>query len=329
MTPSEHVDQEIVEAGQRIQALLDRTGEVIVGQRPLLQKMILGLLCEGHVLVEGMPGLAKSLMVQSLARSLNAEFLRIQFTPDLLPADLTGTEVFDPKEQVFSIKKGPIFANLVLADEINRAPPKVQSALLEAMQERQVSLGGRTLPLPEPFMVLATQNPIEHEGTYPLPEAQVDRFLLKVQVPYPSREEEMEITSRMASTGKDLSLEPVMDAEEVLSLRSRVNEIYADEKIQRYAVDLVFATREPAACGLADLAPLIQYGASPRASIALILVARAQALLEGRSYVIPKDIKEVGLDVLRHRVIPSFEAEAEEVTSAAIVTRILESIEVP
>jgi MoxR-like ATPase len=306
-----------------VDKLLDRVGQVIVGQRPLLERLVIGLLCEGHVLVEGVPGLAKSLMVQTLAQSLSASFTRLQFTPDLLPADLTGTQVFHPKTGEFSLRKGPLFANIILADEINRAPPKVQSALLEAMQERQVTIGGETLDLPKPFLVLATQNPIEHEGTYPLPEAQVDRFFLKVEVPYPSKDEEMEIVDRMAFTQKDLSVEPVMAVEEVFGLRRKVNEVFVDEKVKRYAVDLVGASRSP------KLKELIRYGASPRASIALILAARAEALLRGRNYVTPRDVKSVGPDVLRHRLALTFEAEARELDAAAVVERLFDLVEVP
>ena len=322
-------EEEARRRSQRIQALLDEAARVIVGQRRVLEGLVAGLLCEGHVLLEGVPGLGKSLMVRTLARTLDLSFNRIQFTPDLLPADLTGTQVFHPGKGTFSVKQGPLFAQVVLADEINRAPPKVQSALLEAMQERQVTLGDRTLPLPDPFLVLATQNPIEHEGTYPLPEAQVDRFLLKLRVEYPDREDELDIVNRMARTGADLSVEPVLDAAEVRVLREGINGIYADEKIRSYAVDLVRATRDPAAAGVPELEGMIRYGASPRAAIALVLTARAAALMDGRTFVLPKDVKGMAPHVLRHRVLPSFEAEAEGIDAEEIVGKVLEAVEVP
>ncbi len=302
---------------------------VIVGQKALLDGLLMGLLADGHVLLEGVPGLAKSLAVQSLAEALGGTFRRIQFTPDLLPSDLVGTQVYDMKTGDWEVRQGPIFGNFVLADEINRAPAKVQSALLEGMQERQVSLAGETRPLPSPFLVLATQNPIEHEGTYPLPEAQVDRFMLKVVVDYPSKDEEKRIVSRMASTGKKPAVKQVASPEQVLSARALLDDVYVDEKVLSYLVDLVHATRRPKEADLPDLAPLILYGASPRASIALAQVARARAFLEGRGYVTPHDVKTVGMDVLRHRVIVSYEAEAEGLTSVDVVQRVFDTVPVP
>jgi MoxR-like ATPase len=284
-------------------------------------------LADGHLLLEGVPGLAKTLSIKSLAATLRVAFSRIQFTPDLLPADLTGTLIYSPKDGTFTTKKGPVFTNILMADEINRAPAKVQSALLEAMQERQVTLGDATHPLPRPFMVLATQNPIEQEGTYPLPEAQVDRFMLKVQVEYPSKDEELMILEQ-AGLGEPALPQPVLDAEGILRLRSLCRGIYVDEKVKRYIVDIVFASRDPATYGL-DLAPLIAYGASPRATIYLAQAAQAHALLRGRGYVTPDDVKAIGLDVLRHRIIVTFEAEAEDVGAAMVAQRILDSVEVP
>ena len=312
-----------------IEALRQRTATVIVGQDELVERLLVGILCGGHILLEGLPGLAKSLAVQTVARCLDAEFRRIQFTPDLLPADLIGTRVFLRETGEFTVRRGPVFANVILADEINRAPAKVQSALLEAMQERQVTIGERSIPLPDPFLVFATQNPIELEGTYPLPEAQADRFLLKVRVPYPDRDEELAIVNRMARAEPDLDVEPVASLDDVRAARSGLDGIYVDEKIKNYAVSVVRATRRPAAIGLDELAPLIEYGASPRATIALVLAGKALALLDGRDYVTPRDIRRIGADVLRHRVIVSFEAEAEGVTSDEVVARVFESVEVP
>ncbi len=313
-------------------ALVERlTGELhkrIVGQEAMIERLLIGLLTGGHVLVEGVPGLAKTLTVRSLAEALDATFERIQFTPDLLPADILGTLIFDQRTGEFSTRRGPIFANIVLADEINRAPPKVQSALLEAMQELQVTLGGETHPLPQPFLVLATQNPIEQEGTYPLPEAQVDRFMLKVRVGYPDRLEEKEILRRMA--GQPLpEIVPVGTPADVFAARAAIQDVYLDDKIEDYIIALVHATRDPAAHDLSDMAPLIEYGASPRATIYLAVCARAHAFLRGRGFVLPEDVKAIGPDVLRHRVITSFEADAEEVTSDDIVGRIFGSVEVP
>ncbi|MEX0907201.1 MAG: MoxR family ATPase [Gemmatimonadota bacterium] len=310
---------------QRIRGELHRR---VVGQDLMIDRLLIGLLTGGHVLLEGVPGLAKTLTVRSLAEAMDATFERIQFTPDLLPADVVGTMIYNQRTGDFSARHGPIFANIVLADEINRAPPKVQSALLEAMQEHQVTLGGETFPLPKPFLVLATQNPIEQEGTYPLPEAQVDRFMLKLRVGYPQKSEEKEIMRRMA--GRDpVPLQRVATAAQVLSARADIYSVYMDEKIEDYIVSIVHATREPAEYGLADTAPLIQYGASPRASIYLALCSRAHAYLQGRGYVLPDDVKAMGPDVLRHRIITSFEAEAEEVTPDEIVARVFAAVEVP
>jgi MoxR-like ATPase len=300
----------------------------VVGQEAMIDRLLVGLLTGGHVLLEGVPGLAKTLTVRSLAESINATFERIQFTPDLLPADVVGTMIYNQRTGEFSARRGPIFANILLADEINRAPPKVQSALLEAMQEHQVTLGGETHILPKPFLVLATQNPIEQEGTYPLPEAQVDRFMLKLRVGYPDRVEEKEIMRRMS--GRDpVPLQRIATTEQILAARQEIMSVYMDEKIEDYIVSIVHATREPAQYGIANVAPLIQYGASPRASIYLALCARAHAYLTGRGYVLPDDVKSVGPDVLRHRIITSFEAEAEEVTSDDIVERVFAAVEVP
>jgi MoxR-like ATPase len=311
-----------------LQDLLVEVNKIIVGQERLIERLIIALLADGHILLEGVPGLAKTLAIKTLAQSVQAQFQRIQFTPDLLPADLVGTEIYNPRTNEFTSHKGPIFANFILADEINRAPAKVQSALLEAMQERQVTIGDETYLLEEPFLVLATQNPIEQEGTYPLPEAQVDRFMLKVVVDYPTRAEERLIMDRM--TGLQLpEVQPVITPAELLQAREVVKQIYVDEKIKEYVLDLVFATRQPSANGLSGLQNLIAFGASPRATIYLILAARAHAFIKGRGFVTPEDIKQVAPDVLRHRVVISYEAEAEEITSAAIVQRILDQIEVP
>lgn len=300
----------------------------IVGQDMMIERLLIGLLTGGHVLLEGVPGLAKTLTVRSLAETIDSSFQRIQFTPDLLPADVVGTMVYTQSTGEFSAKLGPIFAHLVLADEINRAPPKVQSALLEAMQEQQVTIGGETFELPEPFLVLATQNPIEQEGTYPLPEAQVDRFMMKLRVDYPDREDEKEILQRMAGR-EPVTLDVTATPDQIHAARDEIAEVYLDEKISDYIVDLVQATRDPAAYGIRRLAPLIEFGASPRASIFLATCARAHAYLRGRDYVLPDDIKSIGLDVLRHRIITSFEAEAEEISTDDIITRIFEAVDVP
>jgi MoxR-like ATPase len=308
--------------------LMNEVGKVIVGQQYMVERILVGLLTGGHVLLEGVPGLAKTLTVRTLCDAIHAKFARIQFTPDLLPADLVGTVVYNQPKGEFTSKLGPIFANLVLADEINRAPAKVQSALLEAMQERQVTIGDRTYPLPDPFIVMATQNPIEQEGTYPLPEAQIDRFMLMVKVGYPTREEERKIMDRMTQP-EALKVEPVVTPAELVDARNVVRQVYVDEKVKEYIVDVVFATREPAKHGLKDLAPLVEYGASPRASIALNLAARAHAFLRHRGYVTPEDVKAIGPDVLRHRLVLTYEADAEEVTSEQIVKRVFEVVEVP
>ena len=314
---------------QFVQPLLNAVGHVVVGQRRMVERLLIGLLAGGHVLLEGVPGLAKTLTVSTLAAAVRASFQRIQFTPDLLPADLVGTLVYNQAESRFAVKKGPVFANVILADEINRAPAKVQSALLEAMQERQVTIGDTTYGLPRPFLVLATQNPIEQEGTYPLPEAQVDRFMLKVVVAYPSREEELAIMRRMARTEAAAPLAPVVGPEEILAARAVLDELYVDERVEGYVVDLVLATREPQRYGLRGLDGLVAFGASPRASIHLNLAARAHAFLDGRAYVTPEDVRALALDVLRHRVTVTYEAEAEEVTPEQIVGRVLEKVEVP
>jgi MoxR-like ATPase len=311
-----------------VDRLLNEVGKVIVGQQYMVERILVGLLTGGHVLLEGVPGLAKTLTVRTLCDAIHAKFARIQFTPDLLPADLVGTVVYNQQRGEFTSKLGPVFANLVLADEINRAPAKVQSALLEAMQERQVTIGEKTYPLPDPFVVMATQNPIEQEGTYPLPEAQIDRFMLMVNVTYPSRDEERKIMDRMTQPEASRS-EPVVTPVELVEARKIVKQVYVDEKVKDYIVDVVFATREPAKHGLKDLAPLIEFGASPRASIALNLAARAHAFLRHRGYVTPEDVKAVGPDVLRHRLVLTYEADAEEVTSEQIVKRVFEVVEVP
>ena len=305
----------------------EEVGKVIVGQRYLLDRLLIGLLCGGHVLLEGLPGLAKTLAVSSLAGAVKAEFRRIQFTPDLLPADITGTTIYNRDTGQFTVKKGPVFSNIILADEINRAPAKVQSALLEAMQERQVTIGGETFPLADPFLVLATQNPIEQEGTYPLPEAQVDRFLFKLKIGYPSREEERVIMERMAGQTVP-EVTTVIDPAALREIRQAVSNVFVDEKIKSYILDIVFASRDPEAAGL-DLAPLIAWGASPRATLALAQLSRARALLRGRAFVIPEDVKAVGMDILRHRILITYEAEAENLTSDDIVTALLDNIEVP
>ncbi|MBI3820088.1 MAG: MoxR family ATPase [Planctomycetes bacterium] len=309
--------------------ILREVESVIVGQRSLLDGMLIGILADGHVLLEGLPGLAKSLAVSTLAATVGGTFRRIQFTPDLLPSDLVGTQVYNPKTGDWTVREGPVFANFVLADEINRAPAKVQSALLEAMQERQVTLAGETRPLPSPFLVLATQNPIEQEGTYPLPEAQLDRFMLKIVVGYPSKQEERAILDRMATSAAKPHARKVVSTEQLLMARRLLDTIYVDEKVKNYIVDVVFATRKPADYGMKDLAPLIQYGASPRATIALTQAARARAFLEGRGFVTPQDVKSVGMSVLRHRVITTYEAEAEGLTSTDVIQKTFDTVPVP
>jgi MoxR-like ATPase len=311
-----------------VQGVLRQVGRRVVGQEYMVERLLISILTGGHVLLEGVPGLAKTLTVRTLAETIDTTFQRIQFTPDLLPADVLGTQVFDQSTGQFSVKKGPIFANIILADEINRAPAKVQAALLEAMQEKQVTLGGQTFKLEEPFLVLATQNPIEQEGTYPLPEAQVDRFMLKLRVGYPSRDEEKEIMRRMAG-GDPIPVQHVASPVTIMEARHRIAELYMDERIVDYIVEIVHATRSPAESGMKDLAPLIEFGASPRATIALAQASRAHAFLRGRTFVTPEDVKSIAPDVLRHRVLTTYEAEAEEVTSDTIVTKILSTIESP
>ncbi len=322
------INEKIQKESAFVDLLQMEIGKVIVGQKYMVERLLLGLLSNGHILLEGVPGLAKTLSVKTLAAAIQAKFQRLQFTPDLLPADLVGTMIYNQKDGSFQTKKGPIFANLILADEINRSPAKVQSALLEAMQERQVTIGEQTHKLPEPFLVLATQNPIEQEGTYPLPEAQVDRFMLKVKIGYPSREEERAIM-RANVAGTMGMPKPVISPDDILRARSVVNEIYMDEKIEKYILDIVFATRAPKEYNLGNLAQLISYGASPRATINLALGAKAYAFIKRRGYVIPEDVRAISLDVLRHRVAVTYEAEAEEVTSEQVVQEVLNKIEVP
>ena len=322
------VSDEVQRQSAFVDALLAETGKVIIGQRYLVERALIGLLTGGHVLVEGVPGLAKTLTVKTLADAIDCRFSRIQFTPDLLPADVVGTQVYDPRTQTFSVRQGPVVANVVLADEVNRAPAKVQSALLEAMQERQVTIGDQTFALPDPFIVLATQNPIEHEGTYPLPEAQVDRFMLKVKVGYPTREEERAILDRMA-TPEPPRASKVIDHADLAAGKATLHRLYMDDRVKDYVVSIVFATRDPRAFGLAELVPLVEYGASPRATIFLTLAARAHAFLRRRAFVTPEDVKAVAYDVLRHRLTLTYEAEAEEVTPEKVISRVLDRVEVP
>ena len=323
------INEKVAKESSFVHAIMAEMQKVIVGQKVLLERLLVGLLANGHILVEGVPGLAKTMSIKTLSDTLRTKFQRIQFTPDLLPADLIGTLVYNPKEGTFTTKKGPIFSNIILADEINRSPAKVQSALLEAMQERQVTIGENTFKLDEPFLVMATQNPIEQEGTYPLPEAQIDRFMLKVRITYPNVEEEHKILKRMSFTDKKIEVNKVVDPKDIVRARKVVDEIYMDEKIEKYILDIVFATREPEKYRLDGLAKLIQYGASPRASIYLTVASKAYAFLNGRGYVTPQDIKSIGPDILRHRIIVSYEAEAEEKTSEDVIKRIFEEIEVP
>jgi MoxR-like ATPase len=313
---------------QFVQPLMGAMGQIIVGQKYMLERLLVGLLANGHVLLEGVPGLAKTRAVTTLAQALQANFQRVQFTPDLLPADLIGTLIYQPQFGDFRVRKGPVFANIVLADEINRAPAKVQSALLEAMQEGQVTIGEESFPLPRPFLVLATQNPIEQEGTYPLPEAQVDRFMLKLKITYPSREEELEILERMAQTQAQPPIQAVVSTDDILQARRVVDEIYLDEKIKQYIVDIVYATRTPYHYGL-DIGPHIDCGASPRATIYLALAAKAYAFLQGRGYVTPQDVKSIGIDILRHRVLTTYEAEAAELASEDLIQQIFDHLPVP
>lgn len=322
------LNEKIRKESEFIDVLFNEVGKTIVGQKQMLERLVVGLLGNGHVLLEGVPGLAKTLAIKSLASAMKAKFQRIQFTPDLLPADLLGTMIYNQKDGNFAIKKGPVFANFILADEINRAPAKVQSALLEAMQERQVTIGENTFKLDEPFLVLATQNPIEQEGTYPLPEAQVDRFMLKVKITYPTREEEQKIMK--LNTSMDVpAINAVITPDDILRARKLVNEIYVDEKIEKYILDIVFATRSPKDFGLDELTDLISYGGSPRATINLALGARAMAFIRRRGYVIPEDVRSICSDVLRHRIAVTYEAEAEDITSETIITKILNRVEVP
>jgi len=311
-----------------VDELKSAIGKVIVGQEYMIERLLVGLLANGHVLVEGAPGLAKTLAVTTLAQALRAEFQRIQFTPDLLPADLVGTLIYEPKSGDFRVRKGPIFSNLVLADEINRAPAKVQSALLEAMQENQTTIGEESFPLPQPFLVLATQNPLEQDGTYPLPEAQMDRFMLKLRITYPNKEEELEIMDRVARTKGTASIDAVLSTEEIMSARATVDKVYVDEKLKRYIIDVVHCSRDPEAYDL-DIKKFIEYGASPRASIYLALAGKAYAFMKGRNHVVPQDIKTIGHDILRHRIITTYEAEASSVVSEDLIDKIFETIPVP
>ncbi|EKD27224.1 MAG: hypothetical protein ACD_79C00800G0002 [uncultured bacterium] len=322
------ITEKVVKGSSFISLIKSEMNKIMVGQEYLIDRLIIGLLADGHVLLEGVPGLAKTLCVKTLSECISASFQRIQFTPDLLPADILGTLIYNPKSGEFNIKKGPVFTNIVLADEINRAPAKVQAALLEAMQERQVTIGDVTYKLNDPFLVLATQNPIEQEGTYPLPEAQVDRFMLKVNLSYSNKKEEKEILNRMSRIGFKPQAKAVVSPEDILKAREVVNQIYIDEKVQDYIIDIVFATREPEAYQI-DIKNLIQIGASPRATINLTLAAKAYAFIQGRGYVTPQDVKAIGYDVLRHRVMVSYEAEAEEMTSEDIIRRIFDEIKVP
>ena len=322
------INEAVKDASAFVPPLMAEINKVVIGQKYLVERLIIGLLGNGHVLLEGVPGLAKTLSVKTLAAAIHVKFSRLQFTPDMLPADVIGTQIYNPQSGAFSTKQGPVFANLVLADEINRAPAKVQSALLEAMQEKQVTIGEKTFKLEEPFLVLATQNPIEQEGTYPLPEAQVERFMLKLKSGYPSREEERLILDLMARTGPPPSAQPVIEAATILKAREVINDIYVDDKVKDYIVDLVCCTRDPAKYGI-QLQGLIQLGASPRATIALTLAGKAHAFLRGRGYVTPQDIKSIGMDVLRHRVAVTYEAEAEDKTSETVVQKIFDELPVP
>ncbi len=322
------LNEKIKEESAFVDLLMVEIGKVIVGQKAMVERLVIGLLGNGHILLEGVPGLAKTLAIKSLASAMKAKFQRIQFTPDLLPADIIGTQIYNQKDGNFFIRKGPIFSNFILADEINRAPAKVQSALLEAMQERQVTIGETTFKLEEPFLVLATQNPIEQEGTYPLPEAQVDRFMLKVKITYPQREEEVKIMRQNVSAVEN-KINPVVSSQDILKGRDLLQQIYMDEKIEKYILDIVFATRTPKDFNLDKLTDLISYGASPRASINLAIASRAMAFIKRRGYVIPEDVRTIAYDVLRHRIAVSYEAEAEEITSENIISEILNKVEVP
>ncbi|MCF8724546.1 MoxR-like ATPase [Nitrospina gracilis] len=325
----QEITDRVKQASHFVPAIVEEMERVMVGQRYLIERLILGLLTNEHILVEGVPGLAKTTAVKTLAQTIEASYKRIQFTPDLLPADLIGTQIYQPKTGEFVIKKGPLFANVILADEINRAPAKVQSALLEAMEERQITIGGETFPLEQPFLVMATQNPIEQEGTYPLPEAQVDRFLFKLKIGYPSKDEEKRILQRMATTNNHIEIKPVIHPKDILAARAVFDEIYIDDNLQDYIVNLVNATRFPGEYRLENLASMIDYGASPRASIFLNRVAKAYAFMQGRGFVVPHDIKTIGLDILRHRIILTYEAEAENITSDDVLKKIFDTVEVP
>jgi len=325
----QELNERIQDSSQFIEAIRNELSKAIVGQQYMIDRLLIGLLTDGHVLLEGVPGLAKTLTVSSLAQVIDSKFQRIQFTPDLLPADLMGTLIYNQKLGDFTVKKGPIFANIILADEINRSPAKVQSALLEAMQEKQVTIGDETFKLDNPFLVLATQNPVEQEGTYPLPEAQVDRFMLKLKIGYPTEKEELEIMRRMAKTQRRTDLKHVTNPVEILNARKTINDIYMDKKVEKYIIDLIFATRKPAKYQLEELENLINFGASPRASINLNLASRAQAYLEHRGYVTPDDVRTIAMDVLRHRVILTYEAEAEDITPEHVIQKILNTVHVP
>ncbi|TXB61663.1 AAA family ATPase [Phaeodactylibacter luteus] len=325
----EALNQQIYLDSAFVERLKSETAQVIVGQHHMIDRLLLGLLTKGHILLEGLPGLAKTLAIKTLSQAVDARFSRIQFTPDLLPADIIGTMIYNPSTNDFNVRKGPIFANFILADEINRAPAKVQSALLEAMQERQVTIGTNTFKLEEPFLVLATQNPIEQEGTYPLPEAQMDRFMLKVKITYPGKEDELEIIRRNLGSSSFGAVRPVVKTEEIIKARESVRKVYMDEKIERYILDIVFATRTPEGHNLGRLKPLISYGGSPRASINLALAAKAQAFLHRRGYVIPEDVRSVALDVMRHRIGLTYEAEAENITQEDLIHQVLDAVEVP
>jgi len=323
------LNEKITKESAFVQLLLGGIEQVVVGQKEIINKILIGLLSNGHILLEGVPGLAKTTLVRVVAQLIETKFQRIQFTPDMLPADLLGTLIYNQQDGEFETKKGPIFANIILADEINRSPAKVQSALLEAMQERQVTIHETTFPLDDPFLVLATQNPIEQEGTYPLPEAQMDRFMLKLKVDYPTDDEEMQILKRMGTSDGDISLKPLVNPETIRNARAIVNEIYTDEKIEKYIVDLVLATRSPERFGLGEISELISYGASPRATIYLAQASRTRAFLQGRGYVIPEDVRYIAEDILRHRLILTYEAEAEEITTEDLISRLFDTIPVP
>ncbi len=327
-TDIQEIQARVEQESTFVQRLTGQIGSVIVGQKYLVERLLIGILSNGHILIEGVPGLAKTLSVHTLASAIQAKFQRLQFTPDLLPADLIGTMIYNPQTAKFSVKKGPVFANIILADEINRAPAKVQSALLEAMQERQVTIGEETFPLEEPFLVLATQNPIEQEGTYPLPEAQIDRFMLMLKIGYPTPLEEREIMERNTGTAS-VKIDKVVTPADILKARDVVRSIYVDDKVKDYIVNIIFATREPDKYGLGELKNLIAFGASPRATIYLNLAAKAHAFMKGRGYITPEDIKAIGHDVLRHRLLVTYEAEAEEINSDAIVSKIFDAVEVP